>query len=123
MIRAMHQDNRIHPRLLVRLRSEYRVGGGAAWLHGTVLDMSAGGATLITAERIPPKAAVRLRVDLPGDGGSTLEVETLVLRCDPFPGAGGNMEYRQALHFLDLRGERFERVRRYIFERREGQLA
>ena len=123
MIRAMRQDNRIHPRLLVRLRSEYRVGGGAAWLPGIVLDMSAGGATLITAERIAPKSTVRLRVELPAEAGSTIEVETLVLRCDPFSGAGGNMEYRQALHFLDLRGEQFERVRRYIFERQEGRTA
>ena len=119
----MHQDNRIYPRLLVRLRSEYRVGGGAAWLRGTVLDLSAGGATLITPERIPPKAVVRLRVELPGEDGGTLEVETLVLRCDPFAGTGGNVEYREALHFLDLRGERFELVRRYVFERREGKTA
>jgi c-di-GMP-binding flagellar brake protein YcgR len=119
----MRQDNRIHPRLLVRLRSDYRVGGGAAWHHGTVLDLSAGGATLITVERIPPKATVRLRLELPGEDGSTLEVECLVLRCDPFPGSGGNMEYRQALHFLDLHGETFDRVRRYIFERQEGKTA
>jgi c-di-GMP-binding flagellar brake protein YcgR len=119
----MRQDNRIHPRLLVRLRSEYRVGGGAAWHRGTVLDLSAGGAALITLERIPPQAVVRLRIELPGEDGSTLEVETLVLRCDPLPGTGGNMEYREALHFLDLRGERLEQVRRYIFERREGKIA
>jgi len=123
MIRAMQQDNRIHPRLLVRLRSEFQVGGGTAWQRGTVLDLSAGGATLISLERIPPQKVVRLRVELPGDDGSMLEVETLVLRCDPLPGTGGNMEYREALHFLDLRGERFERVRRYVFERREGQSA
>jgi len=123
MIGAMGQDNRIHPRLLVRLRSEFQVGGGSAWQQATVLDLSAGGATLITHERIAPRQMVRLRLTLPGDESGPLEVETLVLRSDPIPGTGGNMEYRQALHFLDLRGERFERVRHYVFERREGRTA
>lgn len=119
----MQQDNRIHPRLLVRLQCEFQVGGGGAWRHGTVQDLSAGGATLTSLERIAPQRVVRLRFALPGDDGSPLEVETLVLRSDPLPGTGGNMEYREALHFLDLRGDKFERVRRYVFERREGQIA
>jgi PilZ domain-containing protein len=119
----MLKDNRIHPRLLVRLLGEYQVDGTGPWHPGTVLDLSAGGATLIALQRIAPQRVVRLRFTLPHEGGGPIQVETLVLRADPLAHTGGNVQYREALHFLDLHGECYERVRRYVFERQEGQLA
>ena len=119
-------ENRIHPRLLVRLPGEYRVESSPTWHRATVQDLSAGGATLVAPEKIPPETILRVRFTLPRDGAGQeppLEVEALVLRTEPLSSAGGNVQYRQALHFLDLRGPRFELVRRFIFERQEGKIA
>src|SRR5262245_3887851 len=98
----MLKGNRIHPRLLVRLAGEYRLGGGGGWQQATVLDLSAGGASLITHERLAPQTVVRLRFTLPREGGGPIEVETLVLRAEAVATTAGNTQYRAALHFLDL---------------------
>jgi c-di-GMP-binding flagellar brake protein YcgR len=119
----MRQDNRIHPRLLVRLACDYQVAGSAGWHRATILDLSAGGASLITLQRVAPQQVVRLRFRLLGEEAAAIEVETVVLRTEPLQATGGNVQHRQALHFLDLRGDAYEHVRRYIFERREGMPA
>ena len=119
----MVTDHRLHPRLLVRIPGEYRVEGSSTWHRATIHDLSAGGATLLTMDRLPPKTVVRLRFSLPGEGSRLphpIEIETLVLRTDAHTSSAGNVLYRQALHFLDLQGEPFERVRHYVFDRREG---
>lgn len=118
---AMRRENRLHPRLRVFLASEYRVRGESRWHAGTVRDLSAGGATLLTAAKIPVETSLRLRFRLGGDPeADPIEVETLVLRAEAEGAVGGNVQFRAGLHFLDLHGPRFEHVRRYIFER-QGQ--
>ena len=117
------KEYRIHPRLLVRMPGEFRVGQ-EHWQQAHLQDLSAGGATLISMKRIPPQTSLRLRFVLPGesDPPSPIEVETIVLRADTGSATGGNMQYREALHFLDLIDEKYERVRRYVFEHGETAM-
>ena len=119
----MADENRVHPRLVVRLPAEFRTPESTAWEPATVHDLSASGAVLIAARRLVPEGLVTLRFTLPEDEGKgtlVLEIESLVLRSEPLSAVGGNVQYRAALHFLGLHGESFERVRRYIFRRTRG---
>ncbi|MGD8374743.1 MAG: PilZ domain-containing protein [Acidobacteriota bacterium] len=120
----MRGENRLHPRLLVHMPGEFRPRGVELWAPCTIRDLSAGGATLLTTERIPVQTSVRLRFTLEEEPESAgpIEVETLVLRSGTELAAGGNVRHLAALHFLDLQGHRFERVRRYVFER-QGKRA
>ncbi len=115
----MRMENRLHPRLLVHMSGEFRVRGSDAWQPAMVRDLSAGGATLLTSAAVPLQTALRLRFRLTEEGPSPepIEVETLVLRAGTETAGGGNIRHRAALHFLDLQGELFDRVRRYVFER------
>lgn len=115
----MAQENRLHPRLLVHMPGEYRLRGSDEWQKAMVRDLSAGGATLLTSTRIAAQTALRLRFELTEEKAPRhpIEVETLVLRAGAEAGGGGNIRHRAALHFLDLQGELFERVRRYVFDR------
>jgi c-di-GMP-binding flagellar brake protein YcgR len=112
-------ENRLHPRLLVHMPAAFRLRGEDRWQDATIKDLSAGGATLLTPSRIPVETALRLRFRLAGgaEGTDPIEVETLVLRSEVERVAGGNIQHRAALHFLDLHGPPFERVRRHVFER------
>jgi hypothetical protein len=116
-------ENRVHPRLVVRLRAEYLRSGSKEWHQGTIHDLSASGAALLTPVRLSPEALIALRFRLP-DGAdeeeNSIEVESLVLRTDAQSEVGGNMQFRAACHFLNLFGRPYECVRRYVFERTQG---
>ena len=115
----MTGENRLHPRLQIHMSAEFRPKGTDQWRPGTIFDLSAGGATLLTPTRIPVQSSVELRFTLPEERpeGQPIEVETLVLRSGTESGTGGNVRHRAALHFLDLQGLSLERLRRYVFDR------
>ena len=120
---ARTSENRVHPRLVVRLRAEYRAAGSKEWHEGTIHDLSASGAALLTPVRLSPEALIDLRFRLPDgseDAESPIDVESLVLRTVAGSEVGGNVEFRAACHFLNLFGHSYERVRRYVFERTQN---
>ncbi len=119
----MVDENRVHPRLVVRLRAEYRAVASKAWRQGTIHDLSASGAALLTPVRLSPEALIIVRFllpDGPAPAESHIEVESLVLRTDAQSAVGGNVEFRAACHFLNLFGDAYERVRRYVFDRTQS---
>ncbi len=122
----MVAENRVHPRLVVRLRAEYRASGSKEWHQGTIHDLSASGVALLTPVRLSPEALIAVRFRLP-DGTeetkSPIEVESLVLRTDAESQVGGNVQFRAACHFLNLFGPSYERVRCYVFERTQSTKA
>ncbi len=119
-------ENRFHPRLVVRLRADYRTSGSEEWHQGTIHDLSASGVALLTPVRLSPETLIAIRFLLP-DGGaeadSPIEVESLVLRTDAESAVGGNVRFRAACHFLNLFGPSYERVRCYVFERTQNTKA
>ena len=116
-------ENRVHPRLIVRLQAEYRASGSEEWHQGSIHNLSASGVSLLTPVRLSPEALVAVRFRLP-DGAeetkSPIEVESVVLRTDAESEVGGNVQFRAACHFLNLFGRPYERVRRYVFERTQS---
>ena len=112
-------ENRFHPRLVVRLRAEYRTSGSTEWHSTTIHDLSASGAALLTSTRLCPETLVVIRFRLPESAWQQpfIEVESLVLRSERLSAVGGNVQYRAACHFLNLFGPEYELVRRYVFER------
>jgi hypothetical protein len=116
-------ENRVHPRLVVRLLVKYRSTSSKDWHQGTIHDLSASGAALLTPVRLSPETLIAIRFHLPDavdDPENSIEVESLVLRTDAVSEVGGNKQFRAACHFLDLFGHSYERVRRYVFERTGG---
>ena len=119
-------ENRVHPRLVVRLTVEYRTQGSSEWRQGTIHDLSASGASLLTPVRLSPETLILLRFSLPEDAGEerpVMEVESVVLRADRLASVGGNVLFRAACHFLNLFGPHYEHVRRYVFERTQAGAA
>ncbi len=120
---ARTSENRVHPRLVVRLRAEYRAAGSKEWHEGTIHDLSASGVVLLTPVRLSPEALIDLRFRLP-DGveetKSPIDVESLVLRTFAESEVGGNVRFRAACHFLNLFGRSYERVRHYVFQRTQS---
>jgi hypothetical protein len=117
-------ENRVHPRLAVRLRAEYRASGSQQWHHGTIHDLSASGVALFSPVRLSPEALITVRFSLPDDvEESPIEVESLVLRTVTESAVGGNVQFRAACHFLNLFGPLYERVRCYVFERTQNAKA
>ncbi len=119
-------ENRVHPRLVVRLRAQYRTAGSKEWHQGTLHDLSASGVALLTPVRLPPEALIDVRFRLPDDTEETknpINVESLVLRTFAESAVGGNVRFRAACHFLNLFGPSYERVRCYVFERTQNTKA
>lgn len=119
----MVAENRVHPRLVVRLSVEYRPSGTTQWHQGTIHDLSASGASLLTPVRLRPEALISLRFALRDDSRKTaerIEVESLVLRANRESEVGGNVQFRAACHFLSLHGQPYEIVRRYVFDRTQS---
>ena len=122
----MAGENRVHPRLVVRLRADYRMSGSKEWHQGTIHDLSASGGALLTPVRLSPEALIAIRFLLPDDdeeANRPIEVESLVLRTDAEAAVGGNVRFRAACHFLNLFGSSYERVRCYVFERTQNTRA
>ena len=120
----MATENRVHPRLVVRLSVDYRPSGTIEWHQGTIHDLSASGVSLLTPVRLKPEALISLRFNLRGvDSGEAtkpIEVETLVVRASRESQFGGNVRFRAACHFLNLPGPPYDVVRRYVFDRTKG---
>jgi hypothetical protein len=116
-------ENRVHPRLVVKLTADYRATRSKEWHQGIIHDLSASGAALLTPVRLLPQALITLRFELPDQEDRAVEVESLVLRTDALASVGGNRQFRAALHFLNLYGPPYDRVRRYVFERTQGTVA
>ena len=121
----MVAENRVHPRLVVRLQAEYRASGSKEWHQGTIHDLSASGVALLTPVRLSPEALIAVRFRLPDsdEEAEHFEVESLVLRTVAESEVGGNVQFRAACHFLNLFGRSYERVRRYVFERTQNTKA
>lgn len=121
----MSPPNRVDPRLLVHFAAEYRRAGEDEWREGKLYDLSASGAALLTDEPIPLQTLLRVRFTLPAsalDEEATFEVEAMGVRKAHRPDLDPGLTHLQGLYFLDLRGERFERVRRFLWERAGGIL-
>jgi hypothetical protein len=115
------EHTRVFPRLTVRLKAEVRTSAGAPWQLAWILNLSAGGALLHTDQELPALATLSpLRFPLrraAADSGTLIEVQALVLRSLPSSGQTDHPGYLSGLQFLDLQGESFEAVRRFVFER------
>ena len=122
----MVSENRVHPRLVVRLQADYRASGSKEWHQGAIDNLSASGISLLTPVRLYPEALIAVRFSLP-DGAeetnSPIEVESLILRTVAGSAVGGNMQFWAACHFLNLVGRSYERVRQYVFERTQSSKA
>lgn len=93
------------------MEARYRTQDSLGWESGEIRDLSAGGAALRTVGELPlASVLVPLEFELPGEEGSIRVVAT-VLRCQPEEDG----TFRSGLHFLDLRGEEYERVRLFVF--------
>ena len=117
---GLYEERRLHPRLEVPLTARYRLPGEEVWSAGRVHNLSAGGAALATAEQLAvPSVLERLSFDLPGQE-SPVEVAAAVLRCEQLRPIRPDELYLSGVHFLNLEGELFERVRLFVYRRLSG---
>ena len=120
----MGQERRLNPRAIVRRTARLRVGRDAAWQEVLLHDLSASGACIHAGMPLSADAELALRMDLPGaEGGSegeepsVIEVDVVLVRAAPVAPPDPSRPYLYGLHFLGIRPEDFDRVRRYVWGR------
>jgi len=121
----MTPSNRVDPRLVVHLPAEYRLEGAADWRPGTLHDLSASGAALLTEAPIPLQTLLTLRFTLTAtarDGALELLVEAMGVRKTHRPDLDPGRPCLQGLYFLGLHGERYERLRRFLWDLAGGAI-
>lgn len=114
----MSRERRLHPRAEVRLPAQLGRGGDA-WEEALLFDLSAAGAAVHTHGPLPLQSEVHLRFRFPaGEEGEEIELtlSTLVVRQGPPEQAAQSFSHVAGLHFLDLHGRAFDRVRARIWE-------
>jgi hypothetical protein len=114
----MH-ERRLHPRAVVSLAGEMRRARADRWERVLVHDLSAGGAGILTSSRLPIQGEVDLRFELPARGEAgplPIRVASLVVRSTAGPSPDPERPHLSGLHFLDLQGEGFDRVRQYVWD-------
>jgi len=91
--------------------------GKDSWEETLLFDLSAGGAGIHTRSPLPLQSEVRLRFRLPAGGvGAEVEVTALVVRTGPPARAAQGYSHVSGLHFLDLHGESFDKVRAHVWQ-------
>ena len=119
----MEDERRLHPRLEIPLTVDFRLQGSEAWQRGTIKNLSAGGAALYTDSEVPVGSLLaNFRFTLPEEpaSGEPIDVAALVLRSGPDETETAKGQYLSGLHFLDLEGAAFERVRLFVFRQLAG---
>lgn len=86
---------------LVRAGPRRLADGGTSWVHGTVVDLSAGGVGVVTGERFPVGQALLVRFDVPGRHADVhVDTRARVVRQVPVPAR--NELYHYGVELLDL---------------------
>jgi hypothetical protein len=99
----------------VRLPAEILIADGTEWDEALIHDLSAGGAAIHTRRFIPVQSEVRLRFRLGESADAVdapIEVRALVMRTGT---TGSDQQVVTGLHFLDLHGAGFDRVRVFVW--------
>jgi len=124
----MFDERRRHPRLVIPLEAHYWVEGSESPRLGTIENLSAGGATLITGE--PLEVGTELfsfRFTLPPEGSTPetkIEVKAVVVRSVPHRGVGREEERHLGLTFVFADDDLFKQVQDFVFNRlRRGDRA
>ncbi|MGB6855073.1 MAG: PilZ domain-containing protein [Thermoanaerobaculia bacterium] len=117
----MFDERRRHPRLVIPLEAQYWVKGSESPRLGTIENLSAGGATLITGE--PLEVGTELsgfRFTLPPEGSTPetiIEVNAVVVRSVPHRGVGREEERHLGLTFVYPDDDQFKLVQDFVFNR------
>jgi hypothetical protein len=99
----------------VRLPAKILIADGTEWDEAVIHDLSAGGAAIHTRRVIPVQSEVRLRFSLAESADAAdapIEVGALVVRTGT---TGSDRQVVAGLHFLDLHGADFDRVRVFVW--------
>lgn len=112
------EEKRLHPRAAIELEARYRLEGQEGWRTGAIRNLSAGGMALASAEPLAEGSLVAPIVFSLPDDGESIRAAAFVLRCQPEPEVDGS--HVAGLHFLDLDGPSFERIRLFVFRRLRG---
>ncbi|MCP4201540.1 MAG: PilZ domain-containing protein [bacterium] len=118
----MLERSRLNPRLEIELPAEYRVEASDKPRLGTIANLSAGGAALLTDRQIPPRALLhQFRFSLPGDKGpeDSLEASAVLVHARPYKTDVGTIGYCSGLHFLGFESRAFERLENFVLDRLE----
>ena len=95
----MTSDRRQFPRVTQPFKMRYRISDelGASWYAATIINLSAGGMRIRSADAIPPEAALEIEIQLPTDQRPLMLCGRVMW---DHVQAGGAVEYGVA--FLDL---------------------
>lgn len=124
----MFDERRRHPRLVIPLEAQYRVEESASPRLGTIENLSAGGATLITGDPLEVGSdLLNFRFTLPPEGSTPetdIEVKAVVVRSVPHRGVGREEERHLGLTFVYPDDDDFKLVQDFVFNRlRRGDRA
>jgi uncharacterized protein (TIGR02266 family) len=124
----MFDERRRHPRLVIPLEAQYWVEGSESPRLGTIENLSAGGATLITGDPLEVGSELlSFRFTLPAEGSTPetkIEVKAVVVRSVPHRGVGREEERHLGLTFVYDDDDLFKQVQDFVFNRlRRGDRA
>ena len=111
------KERRLYPRAVVCLPAEIQMSGRNEWDSTVLFDLSAIGAGVRTSFPILLQSELRLRFWLPtasGDDERQFTVACIVV-WNQSPGPSGGPTFFSGVHFFDLQGEDFDRVRHYVW--------
>lgn len=83
-------------------------------LRGTVVDLSGGGAQIVTRKYHPPGAALAMHLYLNGEKSAEILVQGRVVRCVPYK-RGGRRYYRIGVEFTGISELTRDKLISYIF--------
>jgi c-di-GMP-binding flagellar brake protein YcgR len=114
----MGQERRLHPRALVGLPAEFLPAGATEWDKALLNDLSAGGAGIHIRGQLPVQSELRIRFRLaaePGGEERQFEILCLAVRSGKLAQPTQQHAFFLGLHFLDLQGEDFDRLRIHVW--------
>ena len=114
----MGNERRLHARAIVRLAAELRKDRTSEWQDVLLHDLSAGGACVHAGMPLAGGSEVGLRIRLPATESAeavTIELSALMVRSGTTAPPDLSRPYLYGLHFLDLHGDAFDRVGRYVW--------
>ncbi len=96
--------------------------GGSSWVHGTVVDLSAGGVGVVTGERLRVGQPVLIRLDVPGRHADVhVDTRGTVVRRLPVPSR--NELYHYGIEMLDLPPRVEQDLVQAVFHHLAGRIA
>ena len=114
----MLEERRRHPRLVVPLEVEYLTEGSTSPRLGTIQNLSAGGASMITEDDLSVGTELpTFRFTIPGRDEEPMEIKAVVVRSETHLGVGRESERIMGLTFVYSNDESFKRVQQFIFAR------